>query len=435
MNDGQGDTPEHDDAPRIGESNAERDAPRLSFSPGMDAGQDGQHSANEVDDAIGMEARVMAKGIRVPPDGTLSKEDRATIIRLVREHRKKHGISQADIARQLGCGDTTISEVLGGKYKAANPDALLRKLNAWLDTDERRRRRRRPIGFYPTCVFEVIRAMAQLVKSNARLSDSRRQPVAEHDPARIALAWGPAGCGKSLGAEALSAEDPLSILVRITEKGGTSDGLANLIIDAMGIRSAKRGGAVRFVLETLRDTGRLLIVDEAHRLKFSGTEFIRDLVDVCGIPILMLATSDVYEKITQSRQRRGSFAYDQFSRRVCHVAELTRGMDGKGGVKRPVFSIEEVREMFRGDKVRIARDAYEYLQDVACTVGLGMLGLAAAIFEKAYRAAARSGKAVTGDLLRQAARRVLIPAGGMDEETLLRIDRTGERHRSMAAAG
>jgi hypothetical protein len=177
----------------------------------------------------------------------------------------------------------------------------------------------------------------------------------------------------------------------------------------------------------------MLVVDEAHRIRFSGLEFIRDLADVCGIPVLLLATEEVYARLTETRQRRGSMFYDQFSRRVCHVADLVKGLDGKGGIKRPVFSMAEIRAMFRGDQVKVTGDAHQYLQDIACTVGLGMLGLAATIFEKSYRAALRGRKILDAALLRSAARRVLIPAGNIDRETILRIDNTGELNRRMAA--
>jgi hypothetical protein len=76
-----------------------------------------------------------------------------------------------------------------------------------------------------------------------------------------------------------------------------------------------------------------------------------------------------------------------------------------------------------------------YLQDIACTVVLGMLGLAATIFDKSYRAALRGRKIIDANLLRQAARRVLIPAGNMGDETMLRIDRTGELDREVTSVG
>jgi len=106
-----------------------------------------------------------------------------------------------------------------------------------------------------------------------------------------------------------------------------------------------------------------------------------------------------------------------------------------GGGDTPIYSIAEVRALFRGDKVRLTSDAYDYLQDVACTVGLGMLGLAATIFEKAYRSALRGRKLIDAALLKSAAKRVLIPAGHLEDETLNLIWHTGERRRKMAMGG
>ncbi len=402
--------------------------------PDLEAEETEPRSSNPIDEAMGAEARILLKSIRVPAEGMLPPELQESIRRVVRDHVKQHRLTYREVSRQVGYAESTLSEVLKGTYTRANNSPILRKLNGWVDDDERRRQRRRPLGFYPTSVFETIRALAQYAKSNARMPESQRNPVAENDPPRIALGYGPAGSGKTIGARALNAEDPLSIYIRIVQKSGTDAGIANLIIDAMGIRGAKRGkGAVRMVIEKLKDTGRLLIVDEAHRIGFSGLEFIRDLADVCGIPVLLLATEEVYARLTETRQRRGSMFYDQFSRRVCHVADLVKGLDGKGGIKRPVFSMAEIRAMFRSDQLKVTGDAHEYLQDIACTIGLGMLGLAATIFEKSYRAALRGRKILDAALLRSAARRVLIPAGNIDHETILRIDHTGEQNRRMAA--
>jgi len=306
---------------------------KLRVVTGMDSGEVVEsQDATPIDETIGQEGRIMLKGMRVSKEGPLTAGTQDAIRQVLRDHIKLNRLTYREVSKQIGCAESTLSEVLKGSYKRADPSPILRKLNSWIDDDERRRQKTRPLGFYPTSVFETIRALATLAKSNGRTPDSHRNPIVEHEPPKIAIGYGPAGVGKSIGARALHAEDPLSIYIRIEQKSGTDSGIANLIIDAMGIRGAKRGrGAVGFVLEKLKDTGRLLIVDEAHRVKFSGTELIRDLADVCGIPILMLATEAVYMKLTETRQRRGSMFYDQFLRRVCHVADLVAGLDGRGG--------------------------------------------------------------------------------------------------------
>jgi len=389
---------------------------------------------NPIDQTLGMEARVMLKSVRVPESGPISDELKQEIRDTVRAHVAQHKLTLREIAVQVGVGESTVSEVMRGVYSRADDTDILRKLNVWIDDEERRRQRAKPIGFYATSVFEAIRALAQYAKTNARIPGSRNQHGGiTQDPPRIVIGWGPAGCGKSLGASALHAEDPLSILVRIEARRGTDIGLAQLVMEAAGWRTKRRDrNAVTFVMEKLRDSGRLLILDEAHRLKTSGCELLRDLADVCGIPILLLATEEFYRRLTNVRTRSGDLFYDQFSRRVGYVCNLVRGLDGKGGKSRPLFSVDEVRAIFRADGVRLTTEALDYLCAVACTPGLGMLGLAASIFEKALRSALRKNRVIDAALLRRSAERVLIPAGEEEAEILLQIESSMETVRELA---
>ena len=223
--------------------------PDLRISP--DATQsDEAESSNTIDQTLEQDGRVLLKSLRVPPDGPLQNDLQASIRQVVRDHIQQNRLTYREVARQVDYAESTVSEVLKGTYNRADPSPILRKLNAWIDDDERRRRTKRPLGFYATSVFETIRGLAQYAKSHARTPDSQRNPIAEYDPPRIALGYGPAGIGKTLGARALNAEDPLSIYIRAEQKSGTDAGLANLVIDAMGVRGAKRGtAAVRFVMD------------------------------------------------------------------------------------------------------------------------------------------------------------------------------------------
>lgn len=383
-----------------------------------------------IGDAVGKEARIMVKGVRVPDSGPLTDEQRRAIRETANAHIKEYKYNLTYVASQIGCSNSTASEVLRGKYNDRADDSdLLRRFNAWLDADETRRRKGAALGFYPTCVFEAIRGLAKFARSNARLSPNEPRTAITADPPRIVIGWGPAGCGKTLGAEALTAEDPLAIHIRVQQKRGTDSGLARLIVDAVGWRGRPQGSVISFVIDRLTNTGRLLIVDEAHRLSTSGCEFLRDLADVAGIPIMLLCTEEFYTKLTEVRSRTGNLYYDQFSRRVGFVCDLVKGIDGQGGSTRPIYSLDEVRAIFKGDNLRVTSDGLDYLCAAACTIGLGMLGLASAIFELARRSAKRRGGVIDEVLLRSAAKRTLIPAGEMNEDLLQRIDATLANNR------
>lgn len=392
--------------------------------------------ASSVDQAIGTEARIMLKSVHIPLEGEIPENMKIQIRETVRAHMKEHTITYLEISRQIDKAESTISEVLSGKYKRADDTPILRLLNTWIDDDERRRQRQRPIGFYATSVFRAIKGLASFVKGNARIKETRKTSVT-HECARIAIGWAPSGAGKTIGARGLAAEDSLSILIRVDQRRGTDIGLARLINEAAGWRGSPRGHSmIEFILEKLKNSGRLIIVDEGHRLKTSGCEFLRDLADVSGVPILILATEEFYARLTRVRTRSGDLNYDQFARRVGFVCDLLRGLDGKGGTKQPFFSLEEIQAIFAADdKVKLSKEAAEYLQAVACCVGLGMLGLATNVFDLAVRSALRKpDKTIDLAELRKAARRVLIPAGTLDHVLIEQIDASLEHNRELRRA-
>jgi DNA transposition AAA+ family ATPase len=389
------------------------------------------HERNEVAEQLGMEARIV-KAIKLPPGGSLTQELRGKVRALVNEHAKANGVTNGEIALAIGCVLSTVGEVLGGKYRADDSD-FLRKLNKWVEDDECRRLAGKPIGFYSTSVFQTEVVLAKYAKSNARTGLSPRVVASEQARQSIALGYGPGGCGKSAGALALHADDPTSILVRVQEGAGSSRYLSHLILVELGEKPRNSTfGNLEAIKRRLTGSGRLLIVDECHRVKHSGCELIRDLADVCGIPILLLGTTEVSEKLTNVRVGVGNLLYDQFASRVGMQLDLLRGIDGRGGVTRPFFSLDEIRAIFHSNEVRLAQDAAEYLQAMACVIGLGMLRTTHGVWQKAYRAAVRNGRnIVTLDSVRDAARLSLLAAGVDLPAMLGRIDAQWNTHRAM----
>ena len=298
---------------------------------------------NPVDEAVSTEARVMFKGLKLPESGPipedLAAELRSTLIGYLRRNR----LNYAALGLGIQAGDSTVSEVLRGKYRG-DVDGMLRRMNAWMEDHARQHEREKPIGFYETSVFMGLRDGALLAIRNAR---TVRPDVVSGDLPRIVMAVGPSGCGKTVGAQALRAAHPNSILIRIRQNAGRARTIARLITEAAGWRSREAiREPIEFVIERLRNSGRLLIVDEAHRTAESGYDFYRDLVDECGVPILLIGTDRIRRRVNNTRMGIAKgLLDDQFSRRVYFVMDLLRGQDGAGGSKRPFFSLEEIVAM------------------------------------------------------------------------------------------
>ncbi len=386
------------------------------------------------------DARVRLKSLDLPEAGSLTDEQKQAVRDLAK--RQLAGRPQSFIAVAVGTSTTAMRDLLAGKTRR-DEDALLRKVNSWIDDDERRRRRNAPLGFFETNVFLSMRDAAVYAKSHARTSAGLGVNA---ESSRIVLVHGPSGIGKSAGVRALAAWDPNAIAIRLVERSGSAAGVARAIAASeswRGLAARSSGTLIEDVMHRLEHSGRLLIVDEAHRLSGSGYEFMRDLADVAGIPILLVATPRIQRRVDGPRMGLGGALDDQFSRRVALVVDLLRGSDGRGGSKRPIFTVSEIVKIFNSDRVRlkVTDDAVEFLQAVACMIGGGMLGQAYNIFEKARVVALRGNCVVDGRLLRAAAERVLSPAGVRNDvilrsiESQLTVNRQLADRAARAAAG
>lgn len=400
-------------------------APDLRLTGDAATAPDGMDPSDLIDS---MEARVKLKSLDLPETGTLSQTDRANVLRLVRDHIKKYKLPYSVLALQLGVGESTVSEVLNRKYRG-DVDGVLRKLNSWLDSDEATRRQRaEPLGYYETNVLTAIRDAAIMAKRAVKAGGLR-------DGRTIVMATGPSGCGKDVGAQALRDWDRNAILIRARTGRTGGLGLAQLIAEAEGWRGrAPHQSHADWVIERLRDSNRLLIVNEAHRVAPSGFNYLRDLADVCGIPILLLGTEEMSLRVTARRVGAHRSIDEQFASRVLYRVDLLRGSDGKGGTTRPIYSIAEITAIFAADRVRLTEDGAEFLQGIACNVQIGMLRMAANIFTIALRRARHDDGRIDAARLAKAAKRVLVPAGVEFDAFSRTITAQVETNRRLAAA-
>ncbi|MBX3396529.1 MAG: ATP-binding protein [Phycisphaerae bacterium] len=386
----------------------------------------------EMVQAMGMEARKVTRQVKLPDGSELDEAARAKIRQAVSRHIADYKLTQKEVGRSIGRASNTISEVLAGTYKG-EADAVLRQLNTWIEDDDRRRRESRPLGFYSTSVFETILFLSKYAKSNGRVRGAGG--IRMLDASRIALGFGPAGCGKSIGAQALHADDPSSLLVRIDIGKATRQGLIRAVVSASGGEPRHNMNLNMDTLQDrLGDSGRLLIIDEGHRMDFGCCELIRDITDVCGIPCVVLATQEFTARLSDMRLGLGKMRYDQFASRVGMQMDLTRGIDGSGGTERPIFSLEDIRAIFRSNEVRLSKAAEEYFQAIACTPQSGMLRTCNNVFEKIVRGTRRQPGALIGvDAVREATRYTLFAHGTESQEIMNKIEKSLASCKHMAS--
>ena len=81
------------------------------------------------------------------------------------------------------------------------------------------------------------------------------------------------------------------------------------------------------VIDALRNSDRLLIIDEAHALKGAAPiELLRDIHDTTGVPIMCLATKDFHDRLVENADADHGQIYSRFD--VIHHQQAGLPVDG-----------------------------------------------------------------------------------------------------------
>jgi DNA transposition AAA+ family ATPase len=138
------------------------------------------------------------------------------------------------------------------------------------------------------------------------------------------------------------------------------------------------------VLDALKGSNRLLLLDEAAKLTDTTIELLRDIHDNTGVPMLLLATRDLHDRIQKNADPDHGQLYSRFD--VVH--HLTEGYDLFAGGK-ALHTMAEIKALYNEPPVRLSPDAGRYLQDVANMLGYGSLRRCKMLVRNAVRRARR----------------------------------------------
>jgi DNA transposition AAA+ family ATPase len=342
---------------------------------------------NDITDILTDQERILRAAWMLPNEGLLSEAQRDQAMENFRQYIHQHGIKVADVARQLGKPrETTILDLMNGVYRSS-ADRYIRKLNMWVEQHARQRAASLTDKFVTTLkVAKDMLTIARLVRENQTMG----------------LCLGPTGIGKSRCAEAIHEKYVGSIYVRIITGYHHPMGLTRAIAGQLGVRSGYRRRndpqyqmQLERVIDAFRDSSRLLIIDEAHALQDRALELLRDIHDTTGIPILMIATKELHDRIKKNADPDRGQLYSR-----CEVVHhLTEGYDVYSGGK-ALHTLEQIRELYNEPPVKLSPDAARYLQSVANMLGYGSLRRCKMLLRNAVRRARKrqeitDGQAVT----------------------------------------
>ncbi len=213
------------------------------------------------------------------------------------------GLSLSAVSRALGISNTALSQWFSGNYPG-NVAKIEDAVKSFLGRQKERLQA-------PKKTFEfVLTSVAQRVFEVARIC---------HLDGEIGIVYGDAGLGKTRAIKEYAAQNPDVVLIE-ADLGHTAKILFSELHRRLGMDGLGSVHAMfEDVVERLRESGRLIIVDEAEHLPYRALELLRRVYDKAGIGIMLAGMPRL---ISNLRGKKGEYA--QLYSRVGIAGRLER---------------------------------------------------------------------------------------------------------------
>ncbi len=351
---------------------------------------DTPHQPDQAFEAIGDEARVAASARMLAESERLEANQREDIRERFERFSAEHGYTQAAAAREMGIARQTLQLALNVKSPTPAGDKHLIRLHNWMELSARRLGILAKRRFVETSVAREILIVARTAAETCGM----------------AVVFGPARIGKSFTLEAIEGDTAYGspFLVRLEQTIRGPLPLLRALCEACELSSNGRADQLmKRAVKRLKGTKRLLMFDEADRLRHQTLETIRDVHDLTGCPVLLAGKPAIYERVGFRQLGEFSEVTDQLAGRVVMVRDLTE-RTRVGNSPQPLFSLADVRALIHQSSVRVSvtPDAEKWLQERASTLGMGGLQRALSTLYLAAKVAfARGDQAITAEHLAQ----------------------------------
>ncbi|EJD6043022.1 AAA family ATPase [Morganella morganii] len=181
------------------------------------------------------------------------------------------GWSQAQAARGIGVSTAVINQFLQNKYNG-DVNAVEEKVRQFLSRELERDKSRRIKPVY------VDTLMARKGRDVIRMA---------HMDSDINVIYGDAGMGKTMIIRQYAKENLNAVLIE-ADPGYTARVVLEELCNKLGL--SKRGNMHELsesIIQNLRDSGRIILVDEAENLPYRALETLRRIHDKSGVGIVL----------------------------------------------------------------------------------------------------------------------------------------------------
>ncbi len=225
----------------------------------------------------------------------------------IKDYIQKTGKSQSGVAQELGISPGALSGYIGGHYKA--PHTITTKIEELAAINVQKKVAPKEPEFVET-------GISRQVTNAIRYS---------HLQGKISVVYGDAGIGKTVAFRNYLAKNTLAIGVTISPTYASITGVNELIADQLGVRERVARKQTAEIINKLRGSGRVLVIDEAQHLTVRALNHLRCISDESGVGICMIGNDEVYTKMKGSGRADFAQLFSRIGmRKQVLVANITK---------------------------------------------------------------------------------------------------------------
>ena len=237
-------------------------------------------------------------------------------LRMQAPDMRQQNVTCSSIAKSLGKSTGQISQLINGKYNA-NPTKHLHAIWALIepapvnqtaaeaakaDTTEEEAPAKKPIHIRYGDVPFVRTSISDFIELACDHAKDRR---------RFSVFCGQPGLGKSFGIDAYCKKNDNAILIMGSEQTSSTQILEQLCRKLGLIKGSSAARSMEKIIMALRDTDRLIILDEADKCKPNALDPLRTISDSARVGVTLIGNNKLIDNL-QSQER-----FELIASRVC----------------------------------------------------------------------------------------------------------------------
>jgi DNA transposition AAA+ family ATPase len=221
-------------------------------------------------------------------------------------------LSLTAISQLTGVGKTRLSQWLAYKYPGDN-DAIATDISRWLES------RRAAVELEDR--LPAAPAWVETVTARSVLSALSFAQMAE----AVTVVYGGAGVGKTTTVRQYQTQAPNVWVVTATPAAASTGPMLKRIAQTLGMRTTGTVDTLEAnIIERVRDTRGLLVIDEAQHLTHRALDCVRSIHDAAGIGLALVGNEIVYAQLTGGSRAVG---FAQLFSRVAKRVRLAKSKD------------------------------------------------------------------------------------------------------------